>query len=81
MTTVTVYTSAGCMPCRQTKRHLDKRGIGYTEVPIDSDEGIVAAATYLGFSTAPIVCVSIDGVEQSWDGYRPDRIDAIARLA
>lgn len=80
MTTVTVYTTGpGCMQCVQTKRHLDRRGIAYTERPLDEDNA--AAAIELGFTTAPVVCVSIDGEEQSWDGYRPDRIDEIARRA
>ncbi|KWX66833.1 glutaredoxin domain-containing protein [Mycobacterium sp. NAZ190054] len=77
---VTVYTNGpSCMACTQTKRHLEKRGIAYTEQPLDEDN--TAAAIELGFTTAPVVCVSIDGAEQSWDGYRPDRIDAIARAA
>ncbi|MDN4521389.1 glutaredoxin domain-containing protein [Mycolicibacterium austroafricanum] len=77
---VTVYTNGpSCMACTQTKRHLDRRGIAYTELPLD--EGNTAAAIELGFTTAPVVCVSIDGVESSWAGYRPDRIDAIARAA
>lgn len=82
MITVTVYTAGpACQPCIQTKRQLDKRGIPYTEIPIDSDEGIGAAAIELGFTTAPVVCVNIDGHETAWDGFRPDRIDEIARRA
>ena len=76
--TVTIYTSGpSCMACVQTKRHLDRRGIAYTEVPIDSDDGIAAAAIELGFTTAPVVCVATADGEQSWDGYRPDRIDSL----
>lgn len=76
MITVTVYTSGpSCMACTQTKRHLDRRGITYTEQPLDEDNA--AAAIELGFTTAPVVCVSVDGVETSWDGYRPDRIDSL----
>ena len=82
MTVVTVYTSGpSCAACRLTKRHLDRRGIDYTEVPIDSDDGILPAALELDLTTAPIVCASVDGVEQYWDGYRPDRIDALKSAA
>lgn len=79
--TVTVYTTGpACMSCNLTKRHLTRRGIRYTEVPIDSDDNIVAAISELGFKTAPVVCAAGgEGEEQSWDGYRPDRIDALAR--
>lgn len=83
MIAVTVYTAGpSCMACTQTKRHLDRRGIPYTEVAIDSDDKIREAAIELGLSTAPIVCVSIDGDEGClWDGYRPDRIDELAKGA
>lgn len=77
--TVTVYTSGpGCMACTLTKRHLDRRGIPYTEVAIDSDDKILAAINELGFTTAPVVCASTSEGEQAWDGYRPDRINALA---
>ncbi len=78
--TVTVYTSGpSCQACVLTKRHLDRRGITYTEEPLDGDNA--AAAIELGFTTAPVVCVSVDGVEDAWSGYRPDRIDRLVRAA
>lgn len=78
MPIVTVYASGpSCMACTMTKRHLARRGIAFTEIPIDSDDAILAAAGELDLRTAPIVCASVDGAEQYWDGYRPDRIDAL----
>ncbi|MCV7102528.1 glutaredoxin family protein [Mycobacterium palustre] len=77
--TVTVYTTGpSCMACQQTKRHLDKRGIAYTELPLDDDDNR-AAALELGFRTAPVVVAQRAGEWdwQAWDGYRPDRIDAL----
>lgn len=77
--TVTVYTTGpACQSCRLTKQHLTRRGIEFTEVPIDSDDNIIEAINELGFTTAPVVCASTPGGELSWDGYRPDRIDALA---
>lgn len=74
---VTVYTAGpSCMACRQTKRHLEKLGIPFVESQIT--EVIAEAAKFLGLSTAPIVCVSAQSGELTWDGYRPDRIDALA---
>ena len=79
MPVVTVYTAGpSCQACAMTKRHLDRRGIPFTEVPIDGDEHIIEAINELGFTTAPVVCASTPGGELSWDGYRPDRIDALA---
>lgn len=80
LATVTVYTTGpGCMACTQTKRHLTRRGITFTETPIDSDPDIAEAVAELGYTMAPIVCAATRDGEQSWDGYRPDRIDALAR--
>lgn len=80
---VTVYTTGpSCQACRMTKKRLTDRGIAFTEVLFDDEpESTLEAATYLGFTTAPVVCVSTSVGEVSWDGYRPDRIDALAGAA
>ena len=76
---VTIYSQPSCHACILTKRHLDKRGIPYVERLIDDE--VRAAAYELDITSAPIVCVSVNGVDDHWGGYRPDRIDAIARAA
>ena len=76
MITVTVYTNGpSCMACQQTKRHLTKRGVDFTEVPISAEH--YPAFDELGMMTAPVVCANVNGEERYWDGYRPDRIDAL----
>lgn len=78
---ITVYTSGpSCQACTLTKRHLDRRGLTYAEESIERDE-ILDAAAQLDLHRAPIVCASVNGEEQYWDGYRPDRIDALAGAA
>ena len=78
---VTVYTAGpACMACAQTKRHMTRRGIAFTEVPIAYDDNIIAACLELGFTTAPVICAATDAGEQAWEGYRPDRIDALVAL-
>lgn len=80
--TVTVYTAGpSCQPCRMTLRHLDRLGIAYTTIPIDSDDAIREAAIELGLRTAPIVCVATPAGEDHWDGYRPDKLDALTAEA
>ena len=75
---VTVYTAGpSCRACTMTKRKLDDLGIAYDEIAIDSDPAITESALGLGLSTAPIVCAHVDGEEQYWDGYRPDRIEQL----
>jgi glutaredoxin-like protein NrdH len=78
--TVTVYTAGpACAACTMTKRHLSRRAIPFAEVPIDS--AILAVAAELGLRTAPIVRVESSTYRHTWDGYRPDRIDALATLS
>lgn len=75
---VTVYTAGPtCQPCNMTKHHLNRRGITFTEVHLDEDEHTAAAVRYLGFTTAPVVIAATAAGEQVWQGYRPDRIDAL----
>jgi glutaredoxin len=78
---VTVYTAPACPGCTATKRKLTALGIPFDEVPIDSDPNIVEAAKELGLTQAPIVCaeggLNGDKWSHQWDGYRPDRIDAL----
>jgi glutaredoxin-like protein NrdH len=77
---VTVYTAGpACAACTMTKRHLSRRAIPFTEVPID--DAILVVAAELGLRTAPIVCAEFGGGRRTWDGYRPDRIDALAALS
>lgn len=70
--TVDVYTKPACGACVATKKHLDKRGIEYTERPISYNA--VSMARAADIAAAPIIAV--DGVP-AWGGYRPDRIDAL----
>lgn len=84
MNTVTVYTRTRgprCMGCVQTKRHLDRRHITYTEIDVDDDPNIAAALAYLGLTSLPVVLAATSTGEQSWSGYRPDRIDELAATA
>lgn len=77
---VIVYSTQHCGGCSATKKHLDRRGIRFDEVPIDtSDDALMAAFDELGYTSAPVVCVATSDGEQSWNGYRPDRIDALRK--
>lgn len=76
---VTVYTKPACPQCTTTKAHLDKLGIPFTEAAIDDQTR--AAAAELGITSAPIVCANVDGWEMSWGGFRPERLNELARAS
>lgn len=75
--TVTVYTAGpGCVMCRMTKMHLDRRGIAYHEVSLDTvaaDDPIHTVIREQGYVQAPVVQAG----DQVWNMYRPDRIDGL----
>lgn len=74
--TVTVYTKPNCVQCNATKRSLDKIGIEYDTVDITEDDAALQRLIDLGFQAAPVVVV--DGGSESWAGYQPDKISALA---
>lgn len=82
MMTVTVYTAGpSCQACTLTKRHLDRIGVAYEEVPMGQDALVVDAMKFCDFTQAPVVCASVNGEEIAFDGYRPDRLNALRGVA
>lgn len=84
MSIVTVYsTGPSCQRCRLTCRRLDELGIRYDLVELH-DEHNAALRAYLvdelGFAEAPVVVVDGESCG-AWSGFRPDRIDDLAKRA
>lgn len=77
MRTVEIYTKPHCIPCKVTKRELDKAGVPYTE---KSAVDYVDFLKRLGAYAAPVVIIYRDGQAIDWwCTYRRDRIDALTR--
>lgn len=70
----TVYTKPACIQCEQTKKLLDRNGVEYETVDITKDQEAFDMIVGMGFQSAPVV---ISG-DQSWAGFQPDKINAIA---
>lgn len=71
---ITVYTKPSCPQCNATKRQLDKQGLAYDVIDITTTEGALETLQAAGFRQAPVVITDDD----SWSGYRPDKIKALA---
>jgi len=71
---VKVYGTAQCMPCRSTKRHLDKINIEYSFVDVSQDPSGHETITALGYQTVPVV-IAPDGTH--FQGFQPDRLNAL----
>jgi glutaredoxin-like protein NrdH len=80
--TVTVYSSGPtCQRCRLTCRRLDELGILYDVVEIHEEHSTALRAYLvdeLGYTEAPVVVIG-DDTDNAWSGFRPDRIDDLAR--
>ena len=74
---VRVYSKPNCWQCSATIRKLDLLGVEYV-VEDATDPQTVAALKELGYFSAPVVCVGVSN-DDMWSGYRPDRIEEIAR--
>jgi len=82
--TITIYGRQGCGQCEQTKKQLDRKGLGYNEIDIDADEAarkLVAesAARLRPPTILPMVVVKHDGSAKTevWHGFRYDNIKTL----
>ena len=76
---ITLYIKNNCRQCTQTKKTLDKMGLSYQTVNVETDtEAYDYVVNRLGYKAAPVVVV-IDDDEQtavSWAGFNPEMIAA-----
>lgn len=67
---VVVYSTPHCVQCTATYRALDKYEISYDVVVVTEDLQLREYLKSLGHQQFPVVVIG----EQSWSGFRPDRI-------
>ena len=80
---VTVYGKTVCGQCDMTVRVFDKEGVGFTYINMEHDTAAFEYVTKtLGYRQAPAVVARFpDGSEQTWCGFRPDKIQGYAMAA
>ena len=79
MSNVTVYSKPSCVQCTATYRALDNKCvtyevIGLTAQPVDVVESFKAR----GLMQAPIVVTDAGTGTDTWAGFQPDKIAALA---
>lgn len=74
---VRVLTRPSCVQCTVTYRALDSKGIVYDVVDLSQDEAALRQAKALGYLHASVVITD----EDHWAGFRPDKIDELAKRA
>lgn len=71
---VTVYSKSHCPQCDATKRRLDRLGIPYRTVDLDSRTDVARGLAAEGYKQTPVVKTN----RGEWSGYRPDLLDGLA---
>lgn len=71
---VTVYTKEVCPQCDMTKKQLDRYGIRYEEVPLESVPDKLEEFKAQGYLAAPIVTTDV----KIWSGFRLEKIKSLA---
>lgn len=72
---VTVYSKPSCVQCVATYRALEQRGIAFDVVDMSEDLDALAMVQGLGYRQAPVIMAGAD----HWSGFRPDKINSLAR--
>lgn len=78
MDSITVYTKPACVQCSAVIKALEKKGLAYTKVDIAGDPAARDLVMALGYLQAPVV---VAGANNHFSGFRPDRINELAKLA
>ena len=78
-----IYGKKDCPQCVMTVKYLDRHETGFTYINIEHDEDAYKYVTKtLGFRQAPaVVALYPNGSEQSWSGFRPDRLQGYVSTA
>lgn len=74
---VKVYTKESCVQCTATERLMEKHNINYERIPLGEDLEALERLKAEGYMQAPIV----ETDEETWSGFRPDKIKALAQKA
>lgn len=72
---IKLMSKSGCVQCTATERALKSKGIEYVTIDLGEDAEALVEVKKLGYMQAPVVITD----EEHWSGFRPDKIDELAR--
>lgn len=80
---VTIYGKNNCNQCDMTVKLFDREGVSFTYINIEEDPDAFKFVTHtLGYKQAPAVVARFPGgSEETWSGFRVDRIKGYARAS
>ncbi|MEB5974577.1 glutaredoxin-like protein NrdH [Pantoea dispersa] len=74
---IIIYTKNQCVQCDATKNALDRSGIDYQLINLDTQPEAIDHLKSLGYRQVPVVMTHND----HWSGFRPDKIAGLRQLA
>ena len=74
---VTVFSKNNCIQCKMTKKFLQQHQINFVEHNIDEQPEYVDQLKAAGFLATPVVKLPNGS---AFSGFRPDRLQALAKL-
>lgn len=76
MPQVEIFTKNGCPQCRMSKKVMNEHHIKYIEHNVSEHPEYIETVKNMGYRTLPVI--KIKNTNEIWNGFRPDRINAIA---
>ena len=76
---ITVYAKPNCIPCNFTKNFLEENNIEHSVVDVTKDSVALDMIKLHGYQGVPVV--TINGFDNSWVGFRPDRLEELKGVA
>lgn len=74
---IIIYTKSNCVQCDTTKNALDRCGMTYQLINLDTEPEALGELKALGYRQVPVVMTPDD----SWSGFRPDKIASLRHSA
>lgn len=74
---IIIYTKDNCVQCNATKNAMDRHGINYQLINLDTQPDAIDSLKSLGYRQVPVVMADDD----HWSGFRPDKIAGLRQAA
>ena len=71
-----MYTTSWCGDCRVTKRVLEQKGLAFTEVDIEQDEGAAETVMKINNGKRSVPTLEYNGQATSMSGFSRAKLDA-----
>jgi mycoredoxin len=73
---ITMYTTSWCGDCRVTKRVLEQKGLAFTEIDIEQDEGAAETVMKVNNGKRSVPTLEYNGQAASMSGFSRAKLDA-----